>query len=381
MIISDEEVIMANVDPKDYLLGDAAIQPEPYPLATDNVTVLPGTEEDDQSTVFDNWFLSIKQLMDLPKPDPLIDGWLDKGTLGTMYGPPKAGKSFAALDMALCVASGSHWHGHAVTKQKVLYIAGEGIAYYPPRVRAWMQVNNVHQSAEENFTILSRAVHLNSVDQAHELTRAIKRDGYKFIIIDTLARAMAGSDENSNTEMSLVVGTIDLMMAETKSTALIVHHTGKDPTKGLRGASALLGAVDSSILVTKGQPGEVTITSEDQRGRESGAVLRLKLQKETGVPEDEAGAALVKRDAINIRAEEDNWKHCERTLSALYAIDHGKGASSTDWLANAADLYKNETGDPISRSTFNRHRKLLVKKNQVHQITNKYFHGPEPEEE
>jgi hypothetical protein len=381
MSSSDEEVIMANVDPKDYLLGDAAIQPEPYPLATDNVTVLPGTEEDDQSTVFDNWFLSIKQLMDLPKPDPLIDGWLDKGTLGTMYGPPKAGKSFAALDMALCVASGSHWHGHAVTKQKVLYIAGEGIAYYPPRVRAWMQVNNVHQSAEENFTILSRAVHLNSVDQAHELTRAIKRDGYKFIIIDTLARAMAGSDENSNTEMSLVVGTIDLMMAETKSTALIVHHTGKDPTKGLRGASALLGAVDSSILVTKGQPGEVTITSEDQRGRESGAVLRLKLQKETGVPEDEAGAALVKRDAINIRAEEDNWKHCERTLSALYAIDHGKGASSTDWLANAADLYKNETGDPISRSTFNRHRKLLVKKNQVHQITNKYFHGPEPEEE
>ena len=357
------------------------LEPVKDPKVIDIASRRSEDEEDDKSTLFDGYFLSIKQLLDLPKPEPLIDGWLDKGTLGAMYGPPKSGKSFAALDMAMCIASGNHWHGHAVTKQKVLYIAGEGIAYYPARVRAWMQINNVHQSAEENFTILSRAVHLNSMDQAHELTRAIARDGYKFIVIDTLARAMAGSDENSNTEMSLVVGAIDLLMATTKSTALIVHHTGKDPTKGLRGASALLGAVDSSILVTKGQPGEVTITSEDQRGRESGAVLRLKLQKETGVPEDEVGAALVKRDAINIRAEEDNWKHCERTLSALYAIDHGKGASSTDWLTNAADLYKNETGDPISRSTFNRHRKLLVKKNQVHQIANKYFHGPEPEEE
>jgi hypothetical protein len=61
----------------------------------------------------------------------------------------------------------------------------------------------------------------------------------RLIVIDTLARAMQGADENSNLDMGTFVA------------KCAVHHTGKDAARGARGHNSLLAAVDSEIEVER----------------------------------------------------------------------------------------------------------------------------------
>ncbi|MGR3342134.1 MAG: AAA family ATPase, partial [Paracoccaceae bacterium] len=66
----------------------------------------------------------------------LLKGWFDCGALSVVYGPPNAGKSFLALDIAHHIAIGKSWAGSRVHKSAVLYIASEGGLSFQNRVAA-----------------------------------------------------------------------------------------------------------------------------------------------------------------------------------------------------------------------------------------------------
>ena len=63
---------------------------------------------------------SLSELATLPAPSWLVDDVLPDNSLATMYGQPSGGKTFAALDMALCVATGRSWHGHPTKQRQVV---------------------------------------------------------------------------------------------------------------------------------------------------------------------------------------------------------------------------------------------------------------------
>jgi hypothetical protein len=110
------------------------------------------------------------------------------------------------------------------------------------------------------------------------------------VVIDTLARAMAGHDENATKDMGLLVKGCDLVRAETDATVLLIHHSGKDPTKGARGSGSLRAAVDTEIEVSGQQnPRQAKVTK--QRDLPSGDVFTFDLEPveigsdpETGEP-------------------------------------------------------------------------------------------------
>jgi len=90
----------------------------------------------------------------------------------------------------------------------------------------------------------------------HNLRRIMREAGMpvKLIILDTLARAMAGGDENSGQDMSTALATIDEIRRHHRTAVAIIHHPGKDSTKGARGHSSLRAAVDTEIEVTRSHP-------------------------------------------------------------------------------------------------------------------------------
>jgi hypothetical protein len=325
--------------------------------------------EDERSNIVETYLLSGHEFMKLEPPEPLIDGWIDEGTLAVLYGPPKAGKSFVAIDMMMCVASGSHWQGHPVKQKKVLYIVGEGSSYYPPRLEAWMETNKVYNSALDNIMLLTRSASLKDPEQVQDVIEIMEEHSIGLVIIDTLARAMGGAEENSNSEMSLVVNAIDKIRLETKATALVVHHSGKDESKGLRGASALLGAVDTSLSVKKTN-GAVIVAAEDQRGRAESGTVYLQL-KEVG-----KSAALVSKDVASLTAEEAGYDIAMKTLRCLERIDTEFGSKRGSWEAQCKEL-------GIPSTTFDQHVKILEKHKKVHQkkLRGPWYLGPKPEEE
>ena len=72
----------------------------------------------------------------------LVESYIEEDALTVMYGPPGKGKSFVALDLSCCIASGMPFHGHLVKPGVVIYIAGEGHNGIARRLHAWAQHND-----------------------------------------------------------------------------------------------------------------------------------------------------------------------------------------------------------------------------------------------
>jgi hypothetical protein len=197
--------------------------------------------------------------------EPLIDGWLDRGAMSVLYGDSNIGKSFVALHMGLCVATGREWAGRRVTQGFVVYIAAEGGRRFKRRMAAAAKHLGIKRG-EAQFALVRSAVDLReSKRDANAIVDLVRREEAKrglpcvMIIIDTLSRAMAGGDENSSIDMGSLVENIGLIQEKTDAHLTIIHHTGKDAARGARGHSLLRAATDSEIEVT---PGKIAVKKQ-----------------------------------------------------------------------------------------------------------------------
>jgi hypothetical protein len=203
----------------------------------------------------------------MPPVEFLVDGLLTDTGFTMMYGAPGTGKSFLAIDIALSVAHGVPWQGQEVKPGPVLYIAGEGIGGFGKRWKAWENHHGVKD--EPDMYLLPTAVNFREEEDIARLVATIEDIGQRFslVIVDTVARAIAGAEENSSTDMGLFVAACDEIKALTGGALLAVHHAGKDSSRGARGSTALLGAVDTSLMVGKSEE-IVTLATQKQKDAE-----------------------------------------------------------------------------------------------------------------
>ena len=200
----------------------------------------------------------------------LIDGMLPAKGFAALYGKPGSYKSFAALYMAGMVATGSQAFGRTTVQGDIVYVAGEGGAGLKRRWDALRQ----HHSLPPDTPIAFVKAQLNlrsTMEDAEALTDAIKAKNLKpaMLVVDTLARAFAGGNENSSEDMGAFISIIGHIIETLDCLVVIVHHAGKDEARGQRGHSSLLGAVDTELEVTK-------ISDEDSQER----IGRLKVTKQ-----------------------------------------------------------------------------------------------------
>lgn len=190
------------------------------------------------------------QLDEMPKPEWVIDGILPSNSLTVLVAPPKSLKSFLVLDWAMHIAAGLEWHGHRVKKGDCVYIYAEGATGLQHRVKAWKFAHK----AQGLFGVwfLPRRVVINEAGEAERLVESIlaHTDDPRIVIIDTLARNMAG-DENSTEQMSAFVRGCDYVREETGATIVVVHHSGHSYDGRGRGSSVLPAAADTMIQISR----------------------------------------------------------------------------------------------------------------------------------
>lgn len=189
----------------------------------------------------------------MPPVEFLVEGLITDTGFTMMYGAPGTGKSFIAIDIALSVAHGQAWQGQGVKQGPVLYIAGEGIGGFGKRWKAWERHHG--KVDEPDLYLLPTAVNFREPEDIARLVATIEDidQPFSLVIVDTVARAIAGAEENSSTDMGLFVAACDEIKALTGGALLAVHHAGKDANRGARGSTALLGAVDTSLMVGKSE--------------------------------------------------------------------------------------------------------------------------------
>jgi len=173
--------------------------------------------------------LSLDDLAALPDPLWLVDGVLPVGAAAMLYGAPGDGKTFLALSLALAVASDGPWFGRQVLGGRVVYVAAEGLSSLKRRVAAWREVH-AWMSEPPDIGFVGDAPQLLNRLDGLALRDAVLGAGdgpVALVVIDTLARSMAGGDENTVRDTSLAIATVDLLRHETGGAVLLVHHTQK----------------------------------------------------------------------------------------------------------------------------------------------------------
>lgn len=180
----------------------------------------------------------------------LIKKWLPDAELVLIYGAPGSGKSFLALDMVSSIALGIRWNGHSVRQKRVVYICAEGAAGFKKRISAYEQRFNVQLG--ENLHIIADQPDLLHGRDLDELTVELLKVHPDVIVIDTLAQVMPGGDENSSVDMGKVLDQCRNIQRTTQAMIILVHHAGKDASRGPRGWSGISAAADAIIEVSRG---------------------------------------------------------------------------------------------------------------------------------
>lgn len=216
-----------------------------------------------------------KHWRNLPPPEFIVEGWLeDQGLLG-IIGPSNIGKSAVVLDMACAITEGIPWQGRATKKSKVLYIAGEGAAGASQRVKAWEAEHG--RDVGENLWMISEAVLVGSSNPKlwPWMAERVKAEGIRLVVFDTLARMSLGLEENSASDMGNAVARFDRLRRDGETAVLVVHHTARGQSHG-RGSTAILGALDSEILVDLPNPDEELEEDHDGPKRITATVTKQK---------------------------------------------------------------------------------------------------------
>jgi hypothetical protein len=196
-------------------------------------------------------FVQARELLSKPKPIRwLIHDVFEQQALAQLFGDSGSGKSFLAIDWGCCIATGTAWNSAEVERGAVFYIAGEGHAGLGRRLRAW-ELHNGISLADAPFFVSTVPAALMDAENAANVARAVamlvaKHGMPKLIVVDTLARNLGAGDENSNADIGLFIGNIDVQLrGHFGAAVLIVHHTGHLAKDRSRGASALKAAMDS----------------------------------------------------------------------------------------------------------------------------------------
>ncbi len=245
---------------------------EPAPLPGDGLgdRAVPSDETPKPTNQPGSKLITASELLKIEPPTWLIEEFLPVQSLAILYGPPKCGKTFVALDAGLALATGRPCQGHPTEPVDVVYIVGEGLRGFRTRFEAWTHHHSV-DVGRVRFWVHREAVNLLNEREVQAFTQRLEEAGVQpgLIVVDTLSRCLPGGDENSAQHMSTAVRHLDGFRNHWPDvTTLILHHTGKNTERGMRGSSALWGAADAGIKVSKSEPGLITVRVDDFKDAE-----------------------------------------------------------------------------------------------------------------
>lgn len=223
--------------------------------------------------------LSIEQLRALPPQRWLVKGLIPKSGMGVLYGESGAGKTFITLDLLLTLARGESWHGRRVNKPVgVLYVSAEGNSAVRDRFQAYEEYHKVSLK-DLPLRVITTPVNLRSFDSQRviEACRYLENQGTTIglIVFDTLNRTMGGGDENSPVDMGEYLDAISQITSQINAFTLVVHHSGKNVSKGARGHSSLRAAMDLELEV-KANGDQQILTVTKSRDGETGLEFAYK---------------------------------------------------------------------------------------------------------
>jgi hypothetical protein len=305
----------------------------------------------------------------------LWEGFLRQQSVGILYAPPFAGKTIMAAGLACSVAHGLPFLDRECAQGSSYLIELEGAALLADNIKAWHRRHG--REIPNNIGISEEQVSLTDAGNMEQVATDIEYfaqlyGACKLVIVDTLSQALAGEDENAQGPASSAARALKVLSQRTRATILVLHHTGKDLTRGMRGSSVLTAAADSVVRLEEADDGLIQVSVEKLKGGRLTAPAYFRIEEEI-LRQDHRGRDEGAAVAVHVRTEE-----------ALAIKQQGKIPSKDrlilDSLASAplnampdAELQKrfeeeNPTGTHVIssiRTAYRRTRDALIDKGKI----------------
>jgi len=209
------------------------------------------------------------ELMNEPELEDQIEGVIHARTLNLISAQKGQGKTQIGVDLGMSIATGQSWAGRRVLlRGPVIYIIGEDADGLRARVIATRLALGI---GERNlaFDVIEEPINLVAGnDDLNSIIVAIAGLGYEqigAIFLDTYSTVIGGEKEDEKTG-GAVAGAGQTLVKEFECSVFIVHHLGKDKTKGPRGSGVVLDRCSTALSVV--QRGDTISVSDDfQRNR------------------------------------------------------------------------------------------------------------------
>ncbi|MEU9857283.1 AAA family ATPase [Streptomyces sp. NPDC047974] len=222
------------------------------------------------------------QMRRIPRSQALVEGLLATDSLAWFWGPPGQGKSFLAQDISAHVGAGLEWQGRPVKQGPVIYVVAEGGGGYPDRIEAWEEY---HDRPMEDVLFFHHPLQFLNDAQVAAFLMLVAEVRPALVVVDTQSRCMVGHDENLSVPMTKLIAALDLIRTAAGGACVLTLHHGDRAGRNPRGFSAIDGAADTLIKVTRSGKGPVKLEVTKQKDAEQGEPMKL--------PLDKAGRSLV----------------------------------------------------------------------------------------
>jgi AAA domain/DnaA N-terminal domain len=269
----------------------------------------------------------------------LIERLWSAGAVGIVSGPPKALKTWTALEMAISVATGvpclSTFPVHR-SGPVLLYAAEEPMPALHSRLHALARNHALDLDQVDIRVIAADSLRLDRGEDREKLTATVRFHRPVLLILDPLIR-LHGLDENQSGPMAELLGYFRSLQRSTGTAIAIIHHSRKHsassaaPGQSLRGSSDLYAFVDSLVSLERRRD-QVTLSAEHRSAPGLGP-LPLEL-----VPADDPNQSPYLR--LRTSVEDDSSKHMALPDRILAQLAAAATAVTTDTLRSSLQIRK-----------------------------------------
>ena len=282
-------------------------------------------------------FMTRAQARALPVMGYKVTGLIPNSGVGQIYSNSGCGKSFTLMQLCHCLSEGWQFCGRPVKRCAVYYFHLEGDGGLPKRLAAfdrWMEEAGKTFDGQGRLFYRTADFNIDDADMT-SLAQTILANGDEgaVVIIDTQAQATAGKDENSSQDMGVVLKKARSLAKDIRGVVLLVHHTGKDATKGGRGSSVQRADFDFQIEAQR-DGDTIYWQTAKERDEADDQSVRFKLKLYPDVVQDEDGRWQSSCVAV---PETDLPEDEQKTLKAV--ATKGKGRRMSDRTRNALRVF------------------------------------------
>jgi energy-coupling factor transporter ATP-binding protein EcfA2 len=180
-----------------------------------------------------------------------IRGILKTENLLMLAGASGSGKSTVVMDMFQRMARRMEWQGLETQATGIFVCCAEAPAEFESLEDAWLLRHNLAPAT--NIFYMNHGFDLDNSEEVEAFIahvrhqRAVHGIVFDVMVFDTTVDFMGSVEENSNSGLRRINGALTYIAQELGVAIILIHHFGKDESRGPRGGTALNAKIDARL--------------------------------------------------------------------------------------------------------------------------------------